>query len=157
MCFGSTLSTQSAAAEEAASTSEEDSQQEADGYYHRHWNKPPHKLEGEGRRRCRCVNLPILNSTPRCLQNSLEYQVYMLEHLTILMWCPFLVMQHFQVYLWGEMICFGSEPSGLGSLISSTVDYCSYLSHTIPSICTGKQFYCISGCKNKCVHQNSQL
>ena len=75
MCFGSTLSTQSAAAEEAASTSEEDSQQEADGYYHRHWNKPPHKLEGEGRRRCRCVNLPILNSTPRCLQNSLEYQV----------------------------------------------------------------------------------
>ena len=48
MCFGSTLSTQSAAAEAAASTSEEDSQQEAKSYHHKHWNKPRHKLEGEG-------------------------------------------------------------------------------------------------------------
>ena len=56
MCFGSTLSTQSAAAKAAASTSEEDSQQEAKGYYHKHWNKPCHKLEGEGMRGCRCVS-----------------------------------------------------------------------------------------------------
>ena len=74
--FGSTLSTQSAAAKAATSTSEEDSQQEAKGYHHRHWNKPRHKLEGEGRRRRRCVNLPFLNSTPRYrLQKTTVFSV----------------------------------------------------------------------------------